>query len=179
MDHIAAPTDTPQDAGVVLDLTATVSIKAPAEKAYALFSDVTRMGEWSPECVGGEWISGKPGQIGALFLGHNRRGDQSWTTECEVTTAAPPHRFTFDVVRAVTAGVDLGRGVLVWAFEVRDQQNGCQVTQTMLLRDNPAMRAQFAALTEQQRQAEFDVFRTRIQHGMNTTLHRIKATAEL
>ncbi len=33
-------------------------ISASPEQLYSMVSDVTRMGEWSPENEGGEWLGG-------------------------------------------------------------------------------------------------------------------------
>jgi hypothetical protein len=41
-----------------LDVGATARIAAPAEHLYALVSDVVRIGDWSPEDVGGRWVGG-------------------------------------------------------------------------------------------------------------------------
>ena len=34
----------------------TQDISAPAELVWALVTDLPRMGEWSPEHLGGEWV---------------------------------------------------------------------------------------------------------------------------
>ncbi|MGH9050843.1 MAG: SRPBCC family protein [Acidimicrobiia bacterium] len=39
----------------------SLHVDAPPEKLYELVSDVTRMGEWSPECRRCEWIDGATG----------------------------------------------------------------------------------------------------------------------
>jgi len=69
---------------------ASVEIAATPEAVYALVSDVTRMGEWSPENVGAEWTSGTPGAQGATFDGHNRLGEREWSVSCAVTAAQSP-----------------------------------------------------------------------------------------
>ena len=38
----------------------SVDVDAPPEQVFELVSDVTRMGEWSPESTGAEWRSGTP-----------------------------------------------------------------------------------------------------------------------
>ena len=43
------------------EVRVTREIDAPAEKLWAMVSDVTRMGEWSPENVGGNWLGGATG----------------------------------------------------------------------------------------------------------------------
>jgi uncharacterized protein YndB with AHSA1/START domain len=46
----------------------TVGISASADRVYDLVSDVTRMGEWSPECYRCEWTAGATGpSVGARF----------------------------------------------------------------------------------------------------------------
>lgn len=47
--------------------SATVTIDASPALLYDLTSDVTRMGEWSPECTSCEWID-TPGEPGSRFL---------------------------------------------------------------------------------------------------------------
>jgi hypothetical protein len=69
-------------ARVVRD-SVTVHIAAPADQLWDLVSDVTRVGEFSPETFAAEWLSGarRPG-VGARFRGHvrrNGRGPVYWT----------------------------------------------------------------------------------------------------
>ena len=75
---------------------ARVHIDAPPERVYALVSDVTRMGEWSPETVRCEWIGGATGPaVGARFKGSNKRGIARWSTKPEVVAADPGREFAF------------------------------------------------------------------------------------
>ncbi|MFY8159652.1 MAG: SRPBCC family protein, partial [Ilumatobacteraceae bacterium] len=39
-------------------VSVSVEIKAPVEKVWAMITDLPRMGEWSPENKGGEWMKG-------------------------------------------------------------------------------------------------------------------------
>src|SRR3954465_14326918 len=74
----------------------TIHVDAPPEAAYALVSDVTRIGELSPECVGAEWLDGATGPAeGARFKGHNRRGWWKWSMKVPVLAADPPREFAF------------------------------------------------------------------------------------
>jgi hypothetical protein len=52
---------------------ASIEINASPEAVYDLVSDLPRMGEWSPENIGGEWQGGR-GKVDDHFLGHNRPG---------------------------------------------------------------------------------------------------------
>src|SRR5687767_5796747 len=51
---------------------ASIEIQASPEVVYDLVSNLPRMGDWSPENIGGEWQGGGSGQVGDRFLGHNR-----------------------------------------------------------------------------------------------------------
>ena len=56
---------------------AQVHIDAPLDTVFQLVSDVTRMGEWSPECRRCEWIGESRVPVaGARFQGHNALGDR-------------------------------------------------------------------------------------------------------
>ena len=72
-------------------------IAAAPEAVYAAISDVTRMGEWSEECVACEWVDGSDAPVvGATFDGHNVNGDHTWTTRGTVIEAEPGVAFTFE-----------------------------------------------------------------------------------
>ncbi|MDH3680812.1 MAG: SRPBCC family protein [Acidimicrobiia bacterium] len=75
--------------------TETVEIDASADEVYALVSDITRMGEWSLENVGGDWLGGATGAVGDRFEGHNKIGDREWSVICHVTKAEPGSEFQF------------------------------------------------------------------------------------
>ena len=54
---------------------ARVEIDAAPLTVYELISDITRMGDWSPECYRCEWLNGATAaEEGARFRGHNRLG---------------------------------------------------------------------------------------------------------
>jgi hypothetical protein len=75
---------------------ATVLVGAPADRLWAIVSDVTRTGEWSPENTGAVWLDGATGPtVGARFKGSNRRGKTRWATTCEVTAAVTGREFAF------------------------------------------------------------------------------------
>jgi len=75
-------------------------VGAPSEKDWDLVADVTRVGRWSPECIGAAWL-GEPGrpQPGARFTGHNRLPDGfEWDVTCVVTEADRPRAFAWMVL---------------------------------------------------------------------------------
>ena len=52
--------------------SASVHIDRPPAEVWAAVTDVTRMGEWSPECVAARWVGGATGPAaGAVFEGDN------------------------------------------------------------------------------------------------------------
>ena len=73
---------------------------ATPDEVWALVSDVTRIGTFSPETFEAEWLDGATGPaVGARFRGHvkrNGRGPVYWTT-CEVTASEAGRSFGFDV----------------------------------------------------------------------------------
>ena len=73
---------------------------ASPDRVWALVSDVTRIGEFSPETFEAEWLDGATGpEPGARFRGHvrrNGRGPVYWTT-CTVTAADAGKNFAFEV----------------------------------------------------------------------------------
>jgi uncharacterized protein YndB with AHSA1/START domain len=72
-------------------------IAASPDAVYDAISDVSRMGEWSQECHACHWHEGVDGpSVGAVFDGHNRYGEQEWTTQGKVITADPGRAFAFE-----------------------------------------------------------------------------------
>lgn len=106
------------------DVAATARIAAPADALYTLVSDVTRMGDWSPENLGGRWIGGATApSVGARFRGSNRRGWRRWSTTCTVVAADPDRRFAFEVD---VAGIPASR----WTYEFRPDGDATVVTES-------------------------------------------------
>ena len=84
----------------------SIQVDAPPEQVWALVSDVTRMGEWSPETVKGEWIDGASTPVvGARFKGRNKRGILRWSTKCTVVACEPGKEFSFVVATDTWNGV--------------------------------------------------------------------------
>ena len=69
----------------------SIEIAAPPAEVYALVSDITRMGEWSPECVRCTWTKGATGPaVGARFKAANKGGrGPAWRNTPVVTVADP------------------------------------------------------------------------------------------
>ena len=105
------------------DLTVHRDVAAPAETVWSLVSDVTRMGEWSPEATGATWKTASGPSVGARFTGKNRIGRRSWSTSCKVVECDPGRRFAFEV----TSGP---LGVATWRYRIEPTDGGCRVEES-------------------------------------------------
>jgi uncharacterized protein YndB with AHSA1/START domain len=104
-------------------IEASRDIAATPEEVYAAISDVTRMGEWSEECVACEWHDGFDGPVvGATFDGHNRNGDLDWTTQGKVIEAEPGRAFAFEC-----SMMDFHYST--WGYRIEPTGSGCRVTE--------------------------------------------------
>lgn len=154
-----APSDDPT-------ATATTTVDAPAERIYALVSDLPRMGEWSPENTGGRWIGRRPpGAVGARFVGTNRGTRRWWPTTTVVTEAVPGRRFAFETRLGPLAPA-------LWAYDIEPVDGGCRVTESWTDRRGTGVVLLGKVLTG----VDDRTGHTRTMLG--TTLARLKAAAE-
>jgi uncharacterized protein YndB with AHSA1/START domain len=106
-------------------------IAAPPELVYAAISDVTRMGKWSEECHECKWHEGYDAPVvGATFDGHNRHGENEWTTQGKIIEAVPGRAFVFECsmreFHYATWGyriepTDAGSRVTEWSEDLRPE----------------------------------------------------------
>ena len=81
------------------DIEVSRDVAAPPAVIFAAITDITRMGEWSPECVSAEWNEGfSAPALGAMFTGHNRNGDKEWSVEAKIVDLVDNQRFFFDCI---------------------------------------------------------------------------------
>jgi uncharacterized protein YndB with AHSA1/START domain len=108
----------------VESINVQTDIAAPPERVWSLISDVTRMGEWSPEATGAVWKDGASGPaLGAKFTGTNANGKKSWKSDCVITTCDPGRGFGF---RVTVAGLKVAQ----WDYRIQPTETGCHVTET-------------------------------------------------
>lgn len=145
----------------------TVHMAAPADRIWALVSDVTRIGEYSPETFEAEWLDGATGPaVGVRFRGHvkrNGKGPTYWST-CTITECEPERVFEF--------GVGTGGSTLnTWRYELAPVDGGgTDVTESFRLTPTLGLRIYWALLGWARGKTNRD--------GMRTTLERIKAEVE-
>lgn len=81
-----------------LNITIERTIDASPEVVYDLVADVTRIGEWSPECLRAEWLNGATeAAVGVEFKGFNKLGFVKWATKPTITEAERGRSFAFQV----------------------------------------------------------------------------------
>jgi uncharacterized protein YndB with AHSA1/START domain len=144
---------------------ATIFIAAPPLLVYNLISDVTRMGEWSPECYRCEWLDGVNEPIlGARFKGYNKWKGFKWARTSEIRAAKPGEEFAFS-----TIWTPIYRDSTDWRYTMRAVGLGTEITESFALN-----RASFLVkLVERYTSRGKSTV-----PAMHTTLERLKAVAE-
>lgn len=144
----------------------TVHMSASPEAVWDLVSDVTRIGEFSPETFEAVWTRGATGpEVGAWFKGHVKRngiGPIYWTA-CRVTECVPGEVFGFEVVMN-------DRPLNTWTYRIVPAGEGCDVTESFELAPNPLLRLYWTLLGWARGKTNTD--------GMRQTLERIRAVVE-
>lgn len=100
--------------------------RAPAEAVWRIVSDVTRVGEWSHECVAGRWLdAGGTAVPGARFKGRNRSGPWRWSRSCVFVDVDPPRTLAWR-----TGGL-MGRwDSTEWRIELEATRSGTRIVQS-------------------------------------------------
>lgn len=145
---------------------ATVSTVVPAhpELVFDLVTDITRMGEWSPETVKATWLDGASrAAVGARFKGTNVIGSTKWTTKPVITEADRGRAFAFEV-----PGASGGK----WRYEFEAVPGGTRVVESVR-QDRPSP----LIIRLLQRKAGVTDRSEHLRQGMETTLGRLTAAA--
>jgi hypothetical protein len=146
----------------------TLHMDAEPQQVWELISDITKMGEYSPEVVEAEWLDGATGPaVGAMYRGHVRRNEWwpvLYWTKCRITECVPGQVFEFAVVMR-------DRPVNTWRYELAAAPGGgTDVTESFDLGDN--------LFTKVWRPLGGVLREKRNQRDMLKTLERVKAVAE-
>ena len=106
------------------DVQVSREVAASPAAVFAALTDVTRMGEWSPETIGAEWNDGATcAAVGATFTGHNQNGEHEWVTQAEVVELVADERFFFD---CSVRGFVFSK----WGYTIEPTDGGCRVTES-------------------------------------------------
>ncbi|MGQ0805272.1 MAG: SRPBCC family protein [Actinomycetota bacterium] len=145
----------------------TVHVDAPPEHVYALVSDVTRTGEWSPECRRCVWVEGATGPApGARFRGWNRSGLVRWSRLVEVVAAHPDREFGWR-----TLPDRFNKDSTTWRYRLAAEDGGTRLTQTYAIAALPRFPVNVVMRLFLRHHAD-------MRPHMRQSLERIKATAE-
>ena len=148
----------------------TVHVDAEPTAVWALVSDITNTGRFSPETFEAQWLDGAAAPaVGVRFRGHVRRGGRDgrgpvyWTT-CRISHCDPGREFGFWVLGA-------GQEIIRWHYRFDDGTGGgSEVTESFRLADTVPNRI-YWALAGRWR-GPFN------RRNMRDTLERVKAAAE-
>jgi uncharacterized protein YndB with AHSA1/START domain len=157
----------PDNADVPDIVEVSATITATPEDLYALVADLPRMGQWSPECAGGEWLGGATeARPGARFKGRNENGRKRWQTVCTVVVADSGRELAWES-RA------FGRPVALWRYRFAPEgDRRTLVTESTEDRRGIVFRALGSTASGVSDR------RTHNAKTMRITLERLKAAAE-
>lgn len=144
----------------------SVWIDAPPAAVWDLVSDVTRIGEFSPETFEAKWTRGSTGpEVGAHFAGHVKRngvGPTYWSP-CRVRVCEPERVFEFSVGTDKVA-------VNNWGYRLEPVEGGTRVTEYFRLEPSLPVRLYWGLLGSLRGRTN--------ERGMRTTLERMKTVLE-
>jgi uncharacterized protein YndB with AHSA1/START domain len=144
----------------------SVYVDAPVADVWDLVSDVTRIGEFSPETFEARWTRGSRGpEVGASFKGHVKRngvGPTYWSP-CQVTRCVPGEVFEWAV------GTD-STTLNNWGYRLAPEGDGTRVTEYFRIEPTLPMRVYWTLLGPLRGRTT--------ERGMRTTLERMKAVLE-
>ena len=145
--------------------TASITIDRPAADVYAAVADITRMGEWSPECTAARWVAPATGPaVGARFEGDNEVALgpvplKRWTTTSKVTRHEPDEVFEF-----------VAEGHTTWRYELAERDGRTVLTESFSHPPYVGWQKYVYGMLARRRRA--------MVAGMQKTLARIKAALE-
>jgi Polyketide cyclase / dehydrase and lipid transport len=143
----------------------SVEIDRNPAVVFSAVADVTRMGEWSPECIAARWVGDATGPaVGAKFEGDNRFTMvgltlKKWTTTSEVTACVPGEVFEF-----------VAEGYTTWRYRLEPSGAGTKLTESYEYTTSRGAQ-RFLYDVVMRRPAE-------MVKGMQHTLERIKQSLE-
>jgi hypothetical protein len=149
-----------------LEFSDSVLVHTDPAQLYALISDVTRIGEWSPQCRACWWDEGAGPEVGAWFTGRNETSERTWETRSQVVAAEPGREFAWEV----------NNGWVRWGFTLTPEDGGTRLTESwaFLPKGLEGFRERFGDDAENQ-----IAIRTRsATEGIPATLAAVKRSAE-
>jgi hypothetical protein len=138
---MATPHQKPPPRRVQMENRVEVTVDAGIDDVWDVVRDVTRVGEWSHECVGAEWLGDATAAApGARFRGRNRSGMLRWGRVCEIVSADPYELVWFTV--PTTAFPDSSE----WRITLAPVDDGTSIAQQFRVLRAPKVLAVIYAL---------------------------------
>ena len=144
----------------------SIQVAATPDQVYALISDITRMGQWSPICAACWWDEGAGPQEGAWFTGRNETPERTWETRSQVVAAEPGRKFAWEV----------NHGWVYWGYEMTEADGGTRLTESweLLPKGVAGFRERYGETADAEIANRSEAART----GIPATLAAIKQAAE-
>lgn len=149
-----------------LEFSDSIDISVGPDRLYAMVSDVTRTGEWSPVCRACWWDEGAGPRVGAQFTGRNETPQRTWETRSTVVAADPGREFAWEV----------NGGWVRWGFRLDPVGGGTRLTESWAFL--PAGLAGFRARYGTDADAQIAQRTDAAHQGIPQTLAAIKKVAE-
>lgn len=168
----------------LLESSASIHVEATVESVFDTVSDLRRSGEWSPECLGGEWIAGTPRAVGSVFRGENARSPEvvawapvvrgTWFTESEVVVSEPGRAFQW----AMRDGAG-NRQQSVWGFALRPEGTGTRLTHHFRM-DAPTegIRKIVSGMSEDDQKRFFADWGAKVENDLKATVAQVRKIIE-
>lgn len=147
-------------------MSESIHVAVAPDDLYALVSDVTRMGQWSPICKACWWDEGDGPRVGAWFTGRNETPERTWETRSQVVAAEPGRIFAWEV----------NDGWVHWEYSFEPDGDGTRLTESweFLPKGIAGFHERYGADAEAQIEQRSEAART----GIPATLAAIKKAAE-
>lgn len=169
----------------LFELSAQTRVSAPPDVLYGVVSDLECSVEWSPECVGGEWVAGVPGTVGAVFRGENVRSPEvvawapvvrgTWFTESEVVVAEPGRIFGWSMRTRAGEKQDS-----TWIYEILPTADGGSelIHRFRMGEPTEGIRGITAEMDSAERERFFREWGEKISADLLVTVERIRRVVE-
>jgi len=146
-------------------LEQSTDIAATPEKVWSIVSDLTRMGEWSPQCRK-VIVRGGSVKLGARTINVNKRGLLVWPTTGTVVRYEPNKQIAYRIAENRT----------VWSFEIAPTDSGVRLTERREAKNGRTTKVSSTLINLVMGGTE--AFDDELTEGMRETLTKIKAAAE-
>jgi Polyketide cyclase / dehydrase and lipid transport len=147
-------------------ISESIAVASTPDELYALVSDVTRTGEWSPICKACWWDEGSVAQVGSWFTGRNETAERTWETRSQVVAADPGREFAWEV----------NNGWVRWGYTFEQEGDCTWLTESWVF--HPAGLAGFRERYGERADQEIMARHAAATTGIPATLAAIKRAAE-